>query len=407
MLRQSKAVIGQLYCCSAFLHFCTIECSRLPTFIVITVSKTLTSTATYTRPLGPNTIAQTKERLFFLDLLKAISIVSVVSFHATFIPIANYAAYEPPLEILFSPLKFCVPTLLTISFFLLTRSAQSNSRSKGMLVKKRLTRLAVPTLFWFSIGTGIQLAQGHSLHETLHQVLIGEAFTGAYYLLIVLQLIPVAIYLQGRWTRSNAIAALIVGLQMLVFVVVYSLAGEPERLESVRSLSRTPFFYWLAYVALGAWVYHKSNALSRLSFRLSPLAKAGLLGCLALCFMLESVHLMQLFDNRLTPFEYMTLSCLLSGPLMLLCCINIKPAHLPKWLRQSVLTLSQYSLGIFCLNGILFRVFRLMGSHYLGEYTFTFTETLLVKLASWAVLLLISLAGSIILSKVGLKNVVC
>ena len=72
---------------------------------------------------------QTALRLFPIDVLKAVSIVAVVSFHSIFVYTSTYTSVSYPLDILFAPLKFCVPLLLTISFFLLKRGLEKKNRS--------------------------------------------------------------------------------------------------------------------------------------------------------------------------------------------------------------------------------------------------------------------------------------
>jgi fucose 4-O-acetylase-like acetyltransferase len=65
------------------------------------------------------------------------------------------------LETVFAPFKFCVPVLLTISFFLLEKSLSHRcDRSVISSIKTRLIRLAIPTLFWFSLMAILKMIQG-------------------------------------------------------------------------------------------------------------------------------------------------------------------------------------------------------------------------------------------------------
>ena len=68
-----------------------------------------------------------QSRLFFLDILKAISIVAVVSYHSVFIPRSSYSDSFFWVEALSVPLRFCVPLLLVISFLLTQKSSESPS----------------------------------------------------------------------------------------------------------------------------------------------------------------------------------------------------------------------------------------------------------------------------------------
>lgn len=367
------------------------------------------SEATPPESIADQSIYQLENRLFFLDFLKAVSIVAVVSFHSTLLPVSTYATSAFMLDILFAPFRFCVPTLLLVSFFLLERSMHGSQRSKRAMIKRRLSRLAAPTIFWFSIATSMDLAKGNPLGETLYRVLIGEAFTGAYYLLVVFQLIPLAIGFRKQLPHQARMIAFVVCLQMALFLIVYSLplTNQDGLLLVIRSLGRVPFIYWFAYTAIGAWIYQKTEAFSELSTYLSSVVKGLLLVGLAGLFMVEYTGLITVFHHDVPPFEYVMMSCLASGPILFLCSINIRQSDLPRWFQLAILTLSKYSLGIFCINGILSRGFLSIGANQLSNYTFTFSEILMIKLVSWMGLLLLSWAGSVALSRIGLKSVVC
>lgn len=359
-----------------------------------------------------------RERFFFLDLLKAISIVSVVSFHAVFVPTSTYESSAVFLETLFSPLRFCVPTFLLISFFLLEhsleKSASSKEKSKQQLIKTRLSRLAVPAGFWFTLCAVTDLIRGFPVQEILYRILRGEAFTGAYYFIILFQLIPLAIFLKDKWIKSALTLSVIIGLQICFFAVILHFSSvsskSPELAQSlafIRSFGRPVVLYWLAYPFLGGWLYKKLNALSTLSVRMPLWTKFSLLTILILSFTVEQTRLLQLFPKGVPPFEYFMVSCLLSGPILFLCCVNMQYHDLPPWLRTPVMLLSKYSLGIFCLNGLLSRWLLFAGAKLSAGYTFTLPEMLMLKLVGWLVLLALSLAGSFALSNIGLKKMVC
>ncbi|MGL4620127.1 hypothetical protein [Chroococcidiopsis sp.] len=87
----------------------------------------------------------TATRVFPLDVLKALSILAVVSFHAIFVHPSAYASIGSSLDILFAVkiLRTCFPD---ISFFLLQRGIDKNfGQSNYFLLKKRLLRLHMTT----------------------------------------------------------------------------------------------------------------------------------------------------------------------------------------------------------------------------------------------------------------------
>ena len=369
------------------------------------------------------------DRLFLLDFLKALSIVAVVSFHATFVPRAYYSSSAMAVDVLFAPLRFCVPVLLVISFFLLARSVERSSRSWKHLVRRKLARLLLPTVFWFSLGALKMFAQGKSIGQVMGAIAIGEAFTGAYYLVILYQLMPVGIWLmrkvlvverlslarservwpekmrRDRWQKG--LLACACGVHAGVMLSFYMVASSASWIERVSALGRVPGVYWMGYVLLGLWVYRGLPVLVDYSKRLAFLTKAALLTVLAVAFWTEYHALSSWRGGLVVPFEYMLVSCFLSAPIIVLCAGNVQAANFPGWAQKWFVLLSRYSLGIFCINGILSEIFLAIGSRLAAGMSFGYWQVLMLRVVGWGILLLVSLAIARRLEKLGLKQVVC
>jgi len=351
-------------------------------------------------------INQTTGRLFPIDLLKAISISAVVSFHSVFVPGSTYGSNYFRVDLLFAPLRFCVPVLLTISFLLLKRGLEASHKSRYPLLKKRLTRLAIPTIFWFSIAAGVV---SFLVHSTLAELLIsmsqGYIFRGAYYLLVLLQLVPVFIWLNS-WFNAKKHIVLTMLLQCVVIVFVQaSLLGifGPDIPVILRTMGRPLFTYWFVYMALGVYIYNNWSIFVKLSERIALPLKALLLCLTCLLMMVEYKWLLLLTDGRIIPFEYMTLSSILSVLVWFLCFASVKENQLPASSQKVIQLLSKYSLGIFCINGIFSHILSTVGEHLLGGATFSFLEILVMKFIGWIFLLAVSLGLSILLARLGLK----
>lgn len=350
------------------------------------------------------------ERLFFLDILKAVSITAVVSFHAMFLPKTAYAANIPVLESAFAPLRFCVPVLLTISFLLMERRFHLQpDQSSQALLKKRLLRLALPTLFWFGVAAFLKLGTGNSLLTIGQQILTGEIFTGAYYLIILFQLMPLYVWLRRRINLSRWIGFAIAA-QCLIFLglhTVFQSTLSESFIAVLKQLNRAPFFYWFVYAVLGAYSYHILPTLQKFATRIPLFAK--IIGCLviACCLIGESIHLNTVLNYSLLPFDYLMFSCILSVFVLLTCTADITESKVPKQWRNIVQMLSQYSLGIFCINGIVSQIFLSIGSKLWNHAIFTLAELILFKLVGWFVLLSLSLGISMLLAKFRLKPLVC
>lgn len=366
------------------------------------------STLTCTERLGLQlTINQTAGRLLPVDILKAISITAVVSFHSLFVPRSTYAPASHLIEVLFVPLRFCVPVLLTISFLLLARGLEKSSSDGSIypLLKKRLIRLIIPIVFWFSIAAvAMRILDRTSSAQLITLMLQGYIFRGAYYLLILLQFVPVFIWL-NRWVMRRKYVLIAVFLQCLVSLLIYiSLSGAfgSQVPLILRTIGRPFFVYWFAYLALGVYFHNNWSMLVKISTRIPMLLKIFLLSLTCLIMAAEYRWLLSLTGNRIIPFEYVMFSCILSVLTMFLCFASIQESQLSIPVIKSVQLLSRYSLGIYCINGILSYVLTEIGSHLLKEAVFSFPEILAMKFIGWGLLLTVSLGLSILFDWVGL-----
>jgi hypothetical protein len=346
------------------------------------------------------------DRLFPINLMKAISIVAIVSFHSNFVPESAYLSVAPIMEIIFAPLRVSVAILFTISFFLLRRSLQKdNTDSIYGLLKKRFVRLAIPTIFWFSIATSLRLlskaAQTKPLLTTLIQ---GSIFPGAYYLLILLQLIVVFVYIHN-WFSNTKNVVTTVFLQVITFAIIWSViaGGWGEDIVVVlKFIARSFIAYWYVYMALGAYFFNNWSKLVAFSSSISQKRKTILLLVTTVLMLGEYSCLYLVAKGQTLPFEYAMISCILGVSVIFVCFASVQEDQLAEPFRKTIELLSKYSLGIFCINGILSLIFQYLGSQIFIGNTFGFLEVFSIKLVSWFLLFSISLYLSVLLDRLGL-----
>jgi hypothetical protein len=310
------------------------------------------------------------------------------------------------MDVLFAPLRFCVPVFLTISFLLLKRSLDNYSTaSVYSLLKKRFIRLLIPTLFWCTLAAGLRfLGKANSTEPLFVPLLQGRIFPGAYYLLIMLQFLPVFIGLQSRFIEIKNVLITVL-LQVLVFMLVYlAIQGEFDLKISMilREIARPFFIYWFAYMALGAYFYNNWFKVIELSQRIPLISKILLLTLTSLIMIAEYSNLRWVAGGQASPFEYAMFSCLLSVLVIFLCFASLKENQIPVPLRKVIQLLSRYSLGIFCINGILSLIFFQLSSRLFIGDNFNLPEVLAIKFFGWSLLLTVSLALSILLDRIGL-----
>jgi Acyltransferase family len=337
-------------------------------------------------------------RLFPLDFLKALSILAVVSYHSILIPQSYYKTFIFSLELLFAPLRFCVPVFFTISFLLLARGIERSVQPWQVLLRKRLIRLCIPTVFWFSLVVFLRLLRHDSIYDLTIRILSGNIFKGAYFLLALFQLTIIFVAFRKYIYNLNFFMYSIF-FQISIYISIRILLTSDNMAQIVdilKTIDRSFFLYWIVYTSMGAFFWKNWNVLVELSTKLSLASKAGLLSFGSLLFFVEQYNLLNVSSGEIEPFEYTTISCVVSVFLMFVCSANIKENDLPRPIAGLILMLSKYSLGIFCIQGILSEVFVSIGMNFWNHsMSFGFIEILIIKVLGCVFLLLASLGLSL------------
>ena len=359
-------------------------------------------------PLQPAGGPNLSGRIFFIDLLKAISISAVVLYHAVFFPISTYFSVAIPELVLSSPLRFCVPVLLTIYFFLLERElSKPKADSNWAICRKRLIRIAIPTCFWFGLSGLVQMMRGNSLSELAGEVLTGNIYIGAYFLLVLLQLTPVYILVRGWFERTRNIL-IVIGLQASVFIGIriftFHMGSFGKTvIDTLANIDRPFFIYWFVYMAIGYFLYHQLMPLTNLSSSLSVKLKMLLILIASIWMTWEYASLISNIGPRFYVFEFALLACIASVFVAFVTTASIQEKQLSPPVAELIRVLSKYSLGIFCINGILSQGLSLLGHRLFDGMTFSILEVFTARLIGFLMLITASLAISILLRKLGLK----
>ncbi|NER24664.1 MAG: hypothetical protein F6J96_28980 [Symploca sp. SIO1C2] len=175
----------------------------------------------------------------------------------------------------------------------------------------------------------------------------------------------------------------------------------------LRSIDRPLVIYWFIYLILGIFICKNLNYLSYLSEKINLPIKILLISIYSFACFLENSWLFKITEGDIPPFDYVMISCILSVPVIFICCVNLTEEQFNSRLKNTISLLSKYSLGIFCFNGIISQVFLSFGTRWFSEIIFNLPELLIMKLVGWIGLLAISLGLSMLFNRLGLKNVVC
>ncbi|MEG4282350.1 acyltransferase [Microcoleus sp. A006_D1] len=120
------------------------------------------------------------------DLIRALAIVSVVITHA------GFSAFRER-RILFVAIDtlqlFCVPAFLLLSGFFLTNKLE-NQNNPGQVVKKRLSRIIPPYLFWsvaLYVLNNLGSLPKFDLLSLLRDILTGSVMPPYYFIVVIVQ----------------------------------------------------------------------------------------------------------------------------------------------------------------------------------------------------------------------------
>lgn len=177
-------------------------------------------------------------------------------------------------------------------------------------------------------------------------------------------------------------------------------------IDVLRRLDRPCLIYWFGYMAMGISLWQKWPKIIQLSGQIPNLWKGIFLAITWGLLSEEYRRLWIVTQGNIPPFDYALVSCLLSVVVLFLCFASLTAEQVPILPRQIILCLSRYSLGIFCINGIVSEIGLAIGSRWLSQTHFSLTEAILLKMGGWLGLLLISLGLSMLLDRVKLGVIV-
>ncbi|NEP59548.1 MAG: hypothetical protein F6K31_21475, partial [Symploca sp. SIO2G7] len=175
----------------------------------------------------------------------------------------------------------------------------------------------------------------------------------------------------------------------------------------LRFVQRPFVIYWFVYLALGIYLCCNWQVFRQVSAGLQTPVKIVLLLVTSLMMITEASWLHHLTGRELLPFEYAMLSCVISAGIWFFALAAVEDKQLPSRLLPVVRLLSKYSLGIFCINGILVHIFVACSSLILPDLTYSLPAILAIKILGTVFLLSVSLGLSIVIERIGLGRCVC
>lgn len=184
---------------------------------------------------------EARRRDFSVDALKAIAISAVVWIHVS--RAAGTAA---------ACMRFSVPVFVALwaYYFEAGLSKRGSEQHRSYLID-RVRKLLIPYCFWSLLYALILRDTDQNSPVGVSMISIiksfaGKGWPGQYFLLVLLQLMPVLLLLRPCLTKRSVWTLLLASLFLyaLVELALWELPG-------VAAIGHRPFIYWLPYALLG------------------------------------------------------------------------------------------------------------------------------------------------------------
>lgn len=302
-------------------------------------------------PSTPPASASSKARVTAFDGFRGVSIVFVVIAHAAGYGWEFQAQPGGQVNFYFSLAMrnlalFSLPMFLFVSGYWLASVKIASRAEYNDFMRKRVARIAIPYLFWSVLLVAWQAFRSHSYspQEMVMKIVLGQADGPYYFILLMIQFYILA-PLFSQWARSGLGMLILIAAHVLCVAALYVMrAGFYPDLSY--ATVKLPFFSWLSLFPLGMYVRNRPDLPERFSFLVY--------GCAAVLLFIVQMAETEFWMAR-GWWEFaisdVRFSSLLFGVAMIFCFMQLRDREWPKWL----VTLGEYSFGIFFIHGVIMR----------------------------------------------------
>lgn len=290
--------------------------------------------------INPNSVT----RLASPDILKAVSIFAVVFIHGSglisFRP-SDFDFNNSEIGFATLSLRFCVPVFIFLWAYFMEKSILKGGNKH---VLPRFYRLFIPFAFWSLIYFVLTADfRSISLADVITKHWSGYGWAGQYYFIILFQLILLFPILRRI---SLSIVKFLPAIYILSFlfyaIVAYSGWFDIVILAKIKDRA---FIYWLPYVVLGVIYAHQNIFKSKVPV---------IIAVFSIVLIPLEMYLFhpQTVSGYLLPGVFLVTLLLLNSIME----AKIRYEMLSPWLANLIRKLAGYTLGIFCLNPLIFIV---------------------------------------------------
>jgi len=294
---------------------------------------------------------QAQGRITAFDAFRGIAILCVIFGHTT--PYGWAYQFNPERQTEFwlavterNLMLPCLPLFLFLSGYLLGNTRCSNWAEYTSFLSKRVSRVAIPFLFWSVVFLGLSwaFAVSYTPVDAVLRILTGRADGAFYFILLIIQFYLLTPLFSRVLDWRYGIHALFF-LHLLAIGVLYiiQLLWWPNMPYEV---AKTPVFGWLSIFPMGMYLRRNPGAADRVSLGGAALAAVAFFAITQY----ESTLLLPkgTFELAISDLRFMALAY---GYAVILVFLKLVDVPWPKVL----VSLGGMSFGIFFIHGFILR----------------------------------------------------
>jgi len=295
--------------------------------------------------------AQAQGRITAFDAFRGLAILCVIFGHTT--PYGWGFQFNPERQTEFwlavterNLMLPCLPLFLFLSGYLLGNTRCASWTEYASFLSKRVSRVAIPFLFWSVVFLGLSwaFAVSYTPLDAVLRIVTGRADGAFYFILLIIQfylLTPLfSRVLDWRYGIHTLFFLHLLAIGVLYLIQLLWWPSMPYE------VAKTPVFGWLSIFPMGMYLRRNPDAAAGVSVWAAALAAVAFFAITQY----ESTLLIPkgTFELGISDLRFMALAFGYSVILVLL-----KLVHLP-WPRALV-TLGGMSFGIFFIHGFILR----------------------------------------------------
>lgn len=313
-----------------------------------------------------------KNRIFYLDFIRALAIILVVTAHITRLFYRNAPHGSNYMHMVAPVMDWAI---MGVPLFLMISGALLLNRKYGLgdFLKRRYKRILVPFLFWSVVTIVIRLLLDHQSADPSN--LLYMFFDDYWYVWMILG-VYLFLPIINSFIQDYGIRGVEYFLVIWTFVMLLNTFG----IYPLYNLELGNFAGYLGYIVLGYYLANKDFKLSDLSMTLLSL----IIFLIVMMFLMHNTYSMSLLKHRLVYFDYQNIMTVIQSVALFLFIryFSLSSSKSPGSIKNKVysffknsfmfkiiFTISTFSYGIYLAHYISLYSSKWIDKYYYPVYS--------------------------------------